>query len=719
MQGKLLLCMLLALVLAGCGNKGAGKSVDMDDDGQAGRAEVTIKDPEGPIPEPQLPSDLATTAAASRASSSQTEDGSTKAVPYTVVCVIRESSGRAQGAEVSSGDSSGVPSDASGDGYPAGGEALSGNDGEAGQSRNALEDAEKDAVEDVAGIIPAFEKISLLHRLADQPPESRTGLEQRLSVALDEAREVMKSLGYYSGRVRGSIRQAEGDGADGKSVALQVRIVFTPGQRYTMGKTVIFGGVASEAPEGADPLPLSLADAGLAEGAPAVATDVLSAVDNVKRLFQENGYPYARIANTRYIVDHEKRVLEAEVRVTPGAFVRMGAIERHGADSVKDNYISNLRRWRVGRPWRQSRVEAYQEALRQSGLFQSIVVAPGEEEDADGTRRVVTQLESAPERTFGGALKYHSDFGPGLQGFWEHRNLTGNGDRFRVDMPLWLDMQEVTFNYRLPFFLKQNQNFIAKGGFINQDTDAYQMTSGAVAAGIEKRFSRYWSGSLMGSAEGGTIKEPNEKRRDYMLFGVPFALIYDSTKSLLNASQGQRLMLSATPYTGEYEGNFNILRSRFEGQAFFPLLGEDKLVLALRGVIGMISGEDAPKVPPSVRFYSGGGGSVRGYEYQSLGPRNSDKDPLGGAGLAEVSAEARWKFTPEWGLVAFVDGGTAFEKSPGQSSSFLNEEMRWGAGLGLRYYTSIGPVRIDVATPLNPRKDDESVQFYISIGQSF
>lgn len=688
MQSKTALCILLAAVLCGCAGKKTTPEDVMADEGEK-RAEVTIKDPEGPIPEPQLPPELAAKAASSASTRGQSEK---HAIPYTVVCMVRDASGREFGRRGQD------------DKNPAGEAATD----------------EKELEEKAEEIVSAFEKISQLHRLIDKPTESAAGLEQRLSVSLDEAREVMKSLGYYSGRVRGRLKRVQEEGPGGQQTkSIEVRIVFTPGTQYRMGATAVIAAVPPVPPEGADAPPASLADVGLALGAPAIAADVLEAVDRVLRSFQDNGYPFAKIANTRYIVDHENKVLEAEARVAPGPFVRMGEIEREGAESVNDCYVQNMRRWRVGRPWRQSRVESYQEALRQSGLFQSILVRPGETEDENGNRAVVTTLESAPERTVGGALKYHSDFGPGVQGFWEHRNLTGYGDRFRIDMPLWLDMQEITMSYRRPFFFRKDQDLVANGGFLNQDTDAYAMTSGAFAAGIERRFSRRWSGSVKGSVEGGTIKEPDKKRLDYYMFGLPLSLAYDSSNSLLNATKGQRLTLSATPYTGEYEGNFNIVRTRVEGQAFFPLIDEDKLVMAFRAVMGMISGEDAPKVPPSARFYSGGGGSVRGYEYQSLGPRNSDKDPLGGASLVEFSAEARWKFTPEWGVVAFLDGGTAFEKSIGQSSNILNEDMHWGVGVGLRYYTAIGPVRIDVATPLNPRSDDESVQFYISIGQSF
>ena len=139
------------------------------------------------------------------------------------------------------------------------------------------------------------------------------------------------------------------------------------------------------------------------------------------------------------------------------------------------------------------------------------------------------------------------------------------------------------------------------------------------------------------------------------------------------------------------------------------------MVLALRGALGAVTGASAQQIPPSVRFYSGGGGSVRGYAYQSIGPRDKDNKPLGGNALVETSTEMRWKLSPEWGLVAFVDGGTAIDE-PLQDA---NLNMRWGAGVGVRYYTAIGPVRLDLATPLNPRSDDDALQVYISIGQSF
>ena len=674
----------LALALSGCAEKHASPLLGKNAPG-AREALPPITDPEGPIPAPSLPPELSHGQAAAPAAS---EQGG--ALTYTIECRVRVV--QPAGAR------------------PAGdtGEVEESDDGRSDDTEHAL--------------TAEFEKISILYRLQDVPPESLTGLEQRLAVALDEARDILKSQGYYSGRVWGRIRKAESkdkDGSGNDALRAVVRVTFLPGPLYHVGKTEVTAALPlslrEEEPKTFERLPKTLTAAGLKDHAPAVAADVLAAVDRVREMYHNNGFPYADTASTRYVIDHQSRTLEAEVHMTPGAFARMGDLERHGAPTVRDSYVENLRTWRKGRPWDQSRVEAFRDALRQSGLFQSIDLSPADTSDDKGQRAVIAKLEGAAERTLSGSIKYHSDFGPGVQGNWEHRNLTGRGDSLRFAMPLWMDMQELTANYRLPFFLRRDQDFIAGGGVLHQDTDAYRLSSGSFSAGVERRLARHWRASVKGSVEGGSIKEPDEPSRDYLMYGLPLGLTYDNTGSLLDAVKGERVLLSVTPYTGKYDGPFSVLRSRLDARTFLPLVGEDKLVLALRGVMGVINGGSSGDVPPSVRFYSGGGGSVRGYEYQSLGPRDKDDKPLGGGSLVEVSAETRWKVTPEWGLVAFLDGGTVYENTFEDPA----EVMRFGAGVGFRYYTAIGPVRLDIATPVNPRDDDDPFQLYISIGQSF
>ena len=593
---------------------------------------------------------------------------------------------------------------------------------------------------------------STLTRMQNTPLYSVPGLEQRLKTSLQEGHNILHSFGYYAGSVHGALQREpaptgedagsapEGgtkeSGGAANSSSIAVTVTFESGPQYHVGKTQIIRAdlearSALPPPHSASPslssssplppspvdapaLPASLQDVGLAPEAPAVADTVLAAVDRAKEAFRNRGYPEAQVISSRFFLRHEERLLDADIRILPGPFMRMGPVSVQGECIVSSAYLKAKQTWNVGDPWEQNKVDAYRDALRQTGLFLSIDLDPAEKEDAAGNRPVLVTVHSAPERTVGGAIKYDTSFGPGLQAYWEHRNLTGRGDSLRLELPVWADMQELTAKYRLPYFLRTDQDFIAQAGLLNQDLDAYSLQAGRVAAGIERRLSRHWSLTVQGSAEGGSLKDPEKPRTDYMMYGLPASLSFDSTNSLLDATQGGRAVLSLAPYNGEYNGNFTVLRSRADVQRFDSLIGENTLVLALRGSLGTLTGTDARDVPPSVRFYSGGGGSVRGYEYQSLGPRNDNDDPLGGSTLLEVGIEPRLRLSEEWGLVAFLDGGMAYE-----DFGDLGRDLQWGAGLGVRFYTAIGPMRIDVATPLNPRDDDAPMQFYISIGQSF
>jgi len=120
-------------------------------------------------------------------------------------------------------------------------------------------------------------------------------------------------------------------------------------------------------------------------------------------------------------------------------------------------------------------------------------------------------------------------------------------------------------------------------------------------------------------------------------------------------------------------------------------------------------------VPADERFYAGGGGSIRGYSYQSVGPL-SGGDPVGGRSLLELSTELRLRLGERFGFVGFLDGGSAF----GAAFPDFDEELLWGTGLGFRYFTAVGPLRLDFAVPLDRRHGiDDAFQVYISLGQAF
>jgi translocation and assembly module TamA len=605
----------------------------------------------------------------------------------------------------------------------------------------------------------AFMQVSLLEQMRNTPPDTLTGLNQRIRQDLEESKAVLSAYGFYEGQAWSRIElQSEellyegrpidkpgniksvGGHIDARRQAARyeearqrrtlrrnviVHIHFVPGQQYTLGRSSItaadpengFAGQLhsrnSNREHGRDLDTLD--DVNFPAGSPAVAEKVLRAVDLVRDALQNNGYPYAEIADTRYVVDYDTKTLEADIKVNTGPISYMGELKVEGDINVGPEYLDAVRNWRDGRLWNAAVLDNFSDALRQTGLFQTVNVKPADQVGEDGLRPIIAELSPALERTVTAALKYNTDFGMGLEASWTHRNLTGRGDRLSVEMPLWEDMQIVFAQYRLPFFMDPSQDFVAQAALRNEDIDAYDLSSLSTAVGLERRFNRFLSGSAKVSAEGGEMKTPDESRTEYIMFGLPLNLTYDRANSLLDATSGYRLTLQGSPYTGSYHQDFNVVRTRLDASAYLPLLGENKLVLALRGSVGSLLGSDSDNIPATIRYYSGGGGSVRGYSYQSLGPRNSDDDPLGGASLTEVSAEARYKPGENWGLAAFLDGGMVYS----DPSPDFGEDLRWGAGLGFRYYTIIGPVRFDVATPLNGRDDDDSVQIYISIGQSF
>jgi len=571
-------------------------------------------------------------------------------------------------------------------------------------------------------------EVSRLALMRDQPADLAT-LNQRLAVSLTEAKSLLNNQGYYEGRAEGrlapvgGLEKTAGGPEKPSGGKISAVIVFVPGPRYKFGRARVLT-TTSPRPEAPDPPPLSLTETGLTPGDPALADNMLEAVEGLVKAWRNRGYPEARVKNSRYFLGREARELEAEITLAPGPFVRLGPVEVEGPAPVDQDYLDALKTWRDGQPWNQAQVEGYLASLRQTGLFQSVEIlaatmgrpTTGESETSEGEIRPVRlALAPAAARTVGGQVNYDTDFGLGVKAYWEHRNLLGHGDRLRLDLPVWADLQEFTATYRYPFFFRPDQDFIARGGILHQDTEAYRLWSGSLTTGVERRLSRHWRIALTGYLEGGLLEDPDRPLEQFYVAGLPILVNYDQTDDLLDPTRGARLNLATAPYTGAYHERFQVFRTRLEGQAFLPL-GTPRAVLALRGLLGGLWGIDnSQEVPSSLRFYSGGGGSVRGYDYQSVGPRNDRNEPLGGLAQVETGAEARLRFTESLGAVAFIDGGTVYARADDR----LFQELMWGTGAGLRYFTPVGPVRLDVAVPLDRRQGDSPWQLYISLGQSF
>jgi translocation and assembly module TamA len=258
----------------------------------------------------------------------------------------------------------------------------------------------------------------------------------------------------------------------------------------------------------------------------------------------------------------------------------------------------------------------------------------------------------------------------------------------------------------------------------NVDRDAYEARTLLLGAGIERQSNIIWhktwtwgfGADLIATDERGVFGDPMTKEtRTFLIAALPAHLRYDGSNDLLNPTDGFRLGGRISPEISAHGGSFAYGKAQIDGSIYRPV--SSGTVLAARVRLATILGAETSSIAPSRRNYAGGGGSVRGYGYQELGPRDAFGDPIGGRGLAEFALEARIR--PNWfggnfGIVPFLDGGAL---STGSTPDL--DDFQFGAGLGVRYYSSFGPIRIDVGTPLNPRDGDAPVAVVVSLGQAF
>jgi translocation and assembly module TamA len=375
-------------------------------------------------------------------------------------------------------------------------------------------------------------------------------------------------------------------------------------------------------------------------------------------------------------------------------------------------YVRELSTMREGAIYDRSEVDRTVDALRGTGLFSGISVTSGEA--ADGALPQHIDLSERAPRTVRLGAKWSTSEGAGVRGSWEHRNLLGRGERLTLGLSIAQIEQSATADFRKPNFLRPDQSLLVSAEAVHEETDAFTENRIKSGLSLERSLNRWWTGSL-GATFQITETEDINGRITYQLIGIPALLRYDNTDDLLDPREGLRASLAATPYFGASDQRATTFtRLEASGSTYFGFT--DEFVLALRGRYGLIATDDTTDVPGSTRFYAGGGGSVRGYGYQLAGPLDAKGDPVGGRSVLEASVEARYRFTETIGGVAFIDGGQAFSSL----EPSLSDPLLWGAGLGIRYYTPIGPVRLDVATPLNRRKNiDDAFQIYVSLGQAF
>ncbi|MCK9239448.1 BamA/TamA family outer membrane protein [Desulfocurvus sp.] len=551
----------------------------------------------------------------------------------------------------------------------------------------------------------------------DEAPQSPALLLRRARDDEPRLAAVLRAFGYFQGRVRALVESpAEGGASPG--VAGRPLVVFSvrPGPRFVLGAVEI----RVRTPDGAGPA-VAPGDIGLAPGRPYRADEVQAAGSALIGLLGEGGRPRAALEGLDLTADHATREVRAVYRADAGPRAVFGALRLRaggeaGADAapeVDEGYLRGLVPWREGEPYRASLVERGREALFATGLFSRVEADTSGPLDA-GRLDVEFVLTPRLERTVRLGADFTSDFGPGGSVRWEHRNVLGAGERLSATLRADKLRRGAELEFRKPRVLDRDQDLVTRLDATSERSDAYTNSATDVSTVLDRRF-----GDGLGASAGVGYRYSHQ--RDPILDStdatgfiyLPLTARLDTRDAVLDPTRGFALSVGAAPFQDTLGGGTRLWRLRGAGSAAFSPWR--RLTLGLRGAWGSIQGAAFADVPADLRLYAGGGGSVRGYGYQLAGETEGNT-PLGGRSLLECSAEARLRLEDSWGLVAFVDGGSAYrDPVPDLDGPFF-----WGAGLGLRYFTAFGPLRLDVAVPMNRRQGvDDAFQVYAGIGQAF
>ncbi|MEM1053111.1 MAG: BamA/TamA family outer membrane protein [Pseudomonadota bacterium] len=550
----------------------------------------------------------------------------------------------------------------------------------------------------------------------------------------DEAllNNVLRNYGYYNGEVirqlsggrRGFADQTEQSSEAAVDSEPQVRFDVLPGPQYVFGALDL--GELSALAE-AERMPL-LDAFGLQRGDPLYADAIVAGEAQLRLALGERGYPFSNLGTPELLIDHARETGDLTLPVDPGGKFAFGEVISDDPEFLSGRHLGRIARFDPGDLYQTSMQSDLRRAILATGLVSSVTITPravtppnGEE---PGQVALDVAIERAPLRTISGALGYGTEDGLKVEAAWEHRNLFPPEGALRLRGILGTREQLASVTFRRSNFRGRDQILTFDTFVSDIETEAVDARTIAFRSTFErvsnllfqKPFSWQLGAEVLYSDERNRVTNGIVRpRQEYLIGGVFGRVTLDGSDDLLDPRSGYRLSFFAEPELSRTLGEVSpYLRARIDASFYQPVGGT---VIAARAAVATVVGADLLDIAPSRRLYSGGGGSVRGYGFQAIGPRNSFDEPQGGRSLVEGAIEARIPTGVLDGaleVVPFFDLGSI---SSNAQPDF--DEVRFGAGIGVRYKTSFGPIRVDVGVPLNPTAFDAPVVVYVSLGQAF
>lgn len=616
-------------------------------------------------------------------------------------------------------------------------------------SRNALPYLLKFNVEDASSDLKdALKQASTLYRTREDPPPDGETLVRRAESDLVPLLDALWGAGYYNAKLTieiaglplrlgqtagpGMVRTAESFRAR-ETVPITVRADLGPQFRL---RTIVISDAGTGHAFTEAELPSKIIK--IRPGDPARAADVRAAQAALIDHFRNRSFPLAGVTRLRPRVDHPHTAMDVDIQVATGPRATFGPVTVSGQSEVDPKVVRSMIYIEQGDPYSAKAVAASRRSVLKLPAISSVRMREAEQLDPNGQLPLTADVTDRKPRVVGFSARYSTLDGPALRAYWQHRNLFGGAESLRLEGDLFalrqttssvfdnlksFNLSDLGGRFKASFVkpgLDGSRNDLLLDGMVERENTGgdqyggYTSRRSVASAAIRHRFSDTFSAQFGITAEFGTTSDTLGVV-DYRLIGIPISVTYDSTDNLLDPTTGFRATAMATAYPTWLGSSVGLFETKAQASTYYAVDDEARYVLAGRVGFGSVTGASLADIPSTHRFYAGGGGSVRGYRYRSLSPLGPTGEVIGGRSLLEASLEARIKITDTIGVVPFVDMGGAFD-SPYPD---FKERLRYAAGIGLRYYTAVGPIRLDVATPLNPRPGDSRWGLYIGIGQAF
>lgn len=544
---------------------------------------------------------------------------------------------------------------------------------------------------------------------------------------MESAEALLRSEGYYQPTLE--------DLVEGDEVPVAI-VTISPGQRFVIARPAI----RYLAPE-PDPVTASEVEAevGLLPGSPGRAVDVIAAEGRIIASLTRRGYADAETQPRRVVVDHAALTVQPTYAIVSGELVRLDGVRLETRGPTNPDWVAELAPWLAGEVYDPEDVAELERRLLETGVYDGVGVAlsPADQTLPDGNRPVIVSLTDRPRRILEAGITASTATasptataatlttagGSGVDALWTWYNRFGRADTLRFEARLTDLDSRLGVNLSLPHWRRPGQTLTLATAIVNENTDAYRRLAFTAAADLRQRLGRTSHYSYGIGLDAGQYDEsrfdpitqvPIDVSRNLAILTLRGAAFLDRSNDALNPTTGYRFTANVQPTAVTGDDSLLFFKAETQLTAYLPVQTDARTVLAGRIKLGSIIGGEELTIPADRLFYSGGGGSVRGFEYQGVGPRLPDNTPRGGLSLFEVSAEVRRDIGRSFQAVAFVDAG-----SIGSSETPDFSNLRIAVGAGVRYKLPFGPVRFDLSLPLDKREGDAAFQVYVSIGQAF